>query len=129
MKSLVESLFDKDLVSKDLDIFKIDFDIFRFTIVFVTGFINLRLLYNISKPLSLPRKILVYLCSIMFYLLLIIFGKFFVVNHINILTIVFIIILIGADIYIIDLLEKIYDRFATWYKKRQKRSRVRSEKR
>ena len=38
-------------------------------------FLNLRLLYNISQPLSLLRKILVYTCSICFYALLIIFNK------------------------------------------------------
>ena len=106
-------------------IFNFDFDIFGVTIVAVTGFINLRLLYNISKPLSLARKILVYFCSITFYLLLIIFSNFFLVKKINILSIIFIIILIGSSIYVIEFLERIYDRFAIWYKKR---SRVRSEK-
>ena len=107
---------------------KIDFDIFRFTIVAVTGFINLRLLYNISKPLSLVRKILVYFCSITFYLLLLIFNKFFLVNKLNFLSIIFIVVLIISNIYVIDFLEKIYDNFVIWYKKRSKRSRVRSEK-
>ena len=107
---------------------KIDFDIFRFTIVAVTGFINLRLLYNISKPLSLVRKILVYFCSITFYLLLLIFNKFFLVNKLNFLSIIFIVVLIISNIYVIDFLEKIYDKFVIWYKKRSKRSRVRSEK-
>ena len=107
------------------DIFNLDFDIFRLTVVAVTGYINLRLLYNISKPLTLIRKILVYTCFIAFYLLLIIFNKFLLVANINVFSIIFIIIIIAADIYIIDFLESLYDKFAQFYKKR---SRVRSEK-
>ena len=101
-------------------LFKIDFDIFRFTIVAVTGFINLRLLYNISKPLSLIRKILVYFCSILFYILLIVFNKLLLVNHINILSFLFIILLIISNIYVIDFLEKTYDNFVNWYKDHKK---------
>lgn len=104
-------------------IFKLDFDIFRFTVVAVTGFINLRLLYNISKPLTLVRKILVYFCSILFYVLLLIFKNFFLVRHINFLSIIFIVLLISSNMYIIDFLEKIYDKFVIWYKKKYKRSR------
>ena len=107
------------------NIFNLNFDLFRFTVVAVTGYINLRLLYNISKPLTLLRKILVYFCFISFYLLLIIFNKFFIVSNINYLSIIFIIIIIAADIYIIDFFEGLYDKFAKFYKKR---SRVRSEK-
>ena len=101
-------------------IFNLDFDIFRFTIVSVTGFINLRLLYNISKPLTLIRKVLVYFCSIVFYMLLIIFNNFFLIKHINILSFIFIILLIVSNIYVIDFLEKIYDKFVVWYKNRIK---------
>ncbi len=107
-------------------ILNLDFDIFRFTIVAVTGYINLRLLYNISLPLTLVRKILVYFCFISFYLLLLIFNKFFLINNIHILSVVFIAIMIVADRYIIDLFESIYDKFMKFYKKR---SMVRSEKR
>lgn len=106
------------------NIFKLDFDIFRFTIVAVTGYINLRLLYNISIPLTTIRKILVYSCFISFYLLLLVFNKFFLVTNINVLSIIFIIIIIAANIYIIDFFENIYDKFMKFYKKR---SMVRSE--
>ena len=108
------------------EIFKLDFDIFRFTVVAVTGYINLRLLYKISSPLTLIRKILVYTCFISFYLLLLIFNKFFLITNINFLSIIFIIITIAADIYIIEFFEGIYDKFMKFYKKR---SMVRSEKR
>ena len=103
-------------------IFKLDFDIFRFTIVAVTGFINLRLLYNISKPLTFIRKILVYFCSILFYILLLLFNDFFLLKHINVFSILFIVLLIVSNIYVIEFLEKIYDKFIIWYKK-IKRSR------
>ena len=70
------------------DIIHADFDIFRFTVVAVTGFINLRLLYNISQPLTMIRKVLVYSCFIIFYLLLVIFNKFFLVSNINFLSVI-----------------------------------------
>ena len=102
------------------NIFKLDFDVFRFTIVAVTGYINLRLLYNISKPLTVVRKILVYFCCISFYILLFVFSKFFLVSKINFLSIIFIIIIIYADIYIIDFFENMYDKFVKKYKKRSR---------
>ena len=108
------------------EILNINFDIFRFTIVAVTGFINLRLLYNISKPLTLIRKILVYLCFISFYVLLIIYRKFLLITNINIWSIVFVIILIASSIYLIDFLEDLYDKIIIFIKK--KRSRVVYEK-
>ena len=107
------------------NIFNLDFDIFRFTIVAVTGYINLRLLYNISLPLTLVRKILVYSCFISFYLLLLIFNKFFLITNISILSFIFIAIMIAADRYIIEFLESIYDRFMKFYKKRRM---IKSEK-
>ena len=106
-------------------IFKIDFDIFRLTVVSVTGYLNLRLLYNISKPLTLMRKVLVYTCFITFYLLLIIFNKFFFVSNISILSIIFIIIIIPANIYLTEFFEGLYDKFMKYYQK--KRSRVVSD--
>ena len=106
-------------------IFKLDFDIFRITVVAATGLINLRLLYNISKPLTLIRKILVYMCFITFYLGLIIFNKFFLVNNISIWSFVYLALIIAADIYITEFFESIYDKFIVFYKKR---SRVKSEK-
>ena len=107
-------------------IFKLDFDIFRITIVSVTGFLSLRLLYNVSKPLTKMRKILVLSCFIMFYLGLLIFNKFFLVSNIKFLSVLFVIFLVFADIYLTESLEGLYDKFVRYYK--NKRSRVVSEK-
>ena len=110
-------------------IFDIDFEYLRIVVVATTGFLNLRLLYNISQPLSLLRKILVYTCSICFYALLIIFNKFLLVNNVKFISIVLIIGMIFANIYMTDFLEECYD----WVVKKinqfiNKRSRVVSEK-
>ena len=88
-------------------IFKIDFDVFRIVVVATTGYINLRLLYNISKPLSLIRKILVYSCFIAFYGLLIIFRDLLLINKINFISFLFISLLIFADIYLTEFFESI----------------------
>ena len=106
-------------------IFNIDFEYFRVIVVTTTGFLNLRLLYNISKPLSNFRKALVLICTILFYSLLIIFNKFFLVNNIKFISIILIILLTIADIYMTDFFEEIYDFIA---KKVTKRSRVVYEK-
>ena len=100
---------------------KINFDVFRLTIVAVTGYLNLRLLYNISKPLTVMRKILVIFCFITFYTLLVVFNKLLLIEKINLLTFLFIVILIFFDIYITDFLESLYDKFITKYKKRKSR--------
>ena len=107
-------------------IFKIDFNVFRFTIVAVTGYLNLRLLYNISKPLTILRKILVYGCFIIFYMLLLIYRKFFLINRINLWSLFFIIIIVLADYYLTTFFEELYDKFRNYIKK--KRSRSNSEK-
>ncbi len=104
-------------------IFKLDFEPFRLTVVAVTGFLNLRLLYNISKPLTSLRKILVYSCFITFYALLIIFNKFFLVSNFNIWSFVFIAILIFTNYYVTEFLEGIYDIFAKMYKKRRSKKK------
>lgn len=110
-------------------IFSIDFDILRIVVVSTTGFLSLRLLYNISKPLSLLRKILVYSCFVTFYTLLIIFNKFLLVNNIKFISFVFIALLIFADIYISEFLEEAYDYVVDKVRKwKNKRSRVVNEK-
>ena len=101
---------------------KLDFEMFRFTIVAITGFLNLRLLYNISKPLTIIRKMLVFICSISFYTLLIIYKRLLLVSNINILTILMIIILIISNYYTTNFLEEIYDKFKN-YILRKKRSK------
>lgn len=110
-------------------IFKIDFDIFRIVVVATTGYINLRLLYNISKPLSLIRKILVYSCFIAFYGLLIIFRDLLLINKINFISFLFIALLIFADIYLTEFFESVYDFIVKIIIKwKNKRSRVSNEK-
>ena len=108
-------------------IFEFNFDIFRFTIVAVTGYLNLRLLYNISKPLTLLRKILVYGCFICFYLILFIYKKFFLINKINVWTIVFLVLLILADNYLTSFLEELYDKFKEYVMKKKGRSSYEKE--
>lgn len=109
-------------------IFKIDFDVFRIVVVATTGYINLRLLYNISKPLSLIRKILVYSCFIAFYGLLIIFRDLLLINKISFISFLFIALLIFADIYLTEFFENIYDFIVKIIIKwKNKRSRVSNE--
>ena len=110
------------------DIFKLNFDIFRFTVVAVTGYINLRLLYNISKPLTFSRKILVYACFITFYILLIGFRELFLVTNINVLTFVFIILLIISSSYVTIYLEELYDKVVAFFRKHKKSRGRRNEK-
>lgn len=110
-------------------IFKIDFDVFRIVVVATTGYINLRLLYNISKPLSLIRKILVYSCFAAFYGLLIIFRDLLLINKIKFISFLFIALLIFSDIYLTEFFESIYDFIVkTIIKWKNKRSRVSNEK-
>ena len=92
----------------------------------VTGYINLRLLYMVSKPLTILRKILVYACFIAFYALLIIYRKLFLITNINVWTFVFIILLILSSNYLIDAFINIYDKIILYID--NKRSRVSREK-
>lgn len=101
-------------------IFKLDFEIYRLTVVAATGFLNLRLLYNVSKPLTLLRKILLIFCSVTFYLLLFMYREFFQIPSFSFITILFTIIVIFADMYITDFLEGIYDKLANIYLRRNK---------
>ena len=61
-------------------IFKLDFESFRLVVVVVTGYLNLRLLYKVSQPLSIFRKILLYICSLSFCTLLLLFRDFFLIK-------------------------------------------------
>ena len=106
------------------DIFKIDFDMFRFTVVAVTGYLNLRLLYNISKPLNTWRKILIGFCYSAFYILLLLFWKFFLIERINFWSILFMILLILADRYLTEFFEEIYDKFIKFYKNKKGRGNL-----
>jgi len=106
-------------------LFKIDFEYFRFIIVAVTGYLNLRLLYKVSLPLSLFRKILLYFCGFSFYLCLLLFHDFFLIKSYNLLSFVFIILLILSNNYIVCFFEEIYDKIVLWI---SKKGRERNEK-
>ena len=90
-------------------LFKIDFDVFRIVAVATTGFVTLRILYNICKPQSLIKKILIYGCFIIFYALLIIFNKFLLINNFKFISFVLIAVIIFANVYMTEFLENGYD--------------------
>ena len=110
-------------------IFKLDFEPFRLVVVVSTGYLNLRLLYNVSLPLSFFRKILLAFCSLSFVLLLFLFNEFFLIKSFNLIYLVFIFVLIFADNYITLFLEEIYDKIVLWINnKKDKRRKMVSEK-
>ena len=109
------------------DIFNLQFESFRVIAVVVTGYLNLRLLYKVSLPLSFLRKLLLCVSSISFILLLFIFDDFFLITNYNILSFVFIGLLIFANNYIVDFFEEIYDKIVLRIEKRKGR-RITSEK-
>ena len=110
-------------------IFKLDFESFRVIAVVVTGYLNLRLLYKVSLPLSFLRKVLLIICSLSFILLLFIFSDFFLIKNYNFMSFIFIGILIFADNYITLFFEEIYDKIVLWIEKNKiKRRRIVSEK-
>lgn len=90
-------------------VFKQNFEDYRLVIVCLTGFITLRLLYTICKPLNLWRNILLIFCTISFFELLILLPDLFLVSKFGIVSIVFITLLGFIDTYVIDFLEEIYD--------------------
>jgi len=94
-------------------VFKQSFEDYRLVIVCLTGFITLRLLYTICKPLNLWRNILLIFCTISFFELLILLPDLFLVSKFDILSIVFIAVLGFVDTYIIDFLEDVYDYIIT----------------
>lgn len=103
-------------------IFKLDFEPFRLVVVLTTGYLNLRLLYKVCQPLSLLRKILLYICSISFILLLFIFNDFFLIKSFNIMIIIFAFILIYANNYIVEFMEEVYDKIVLFIKKKKRRN-------
>ena len=91
-------------------LFNKNFENYRLVVVTLTGFITLRLLYTICKPLNLWRKILLIFCSISFFELLILLPDLFLVSKFGIVSIIFISVLAFIDTYIIDFLQEIYDK-------------------
>lgn len=92
------------------NLFNISYNDVRIIVVSLTGFINLRLLYNICKPLNLQRQILLVGCTITFFELLILLPSLFLVNKYSIINVIVIIIMSVANTYIISFLEDIYDK-------------------
>ena len=90
-------------------IFKQNFESYRLVIVSLTGFITLKLLYTICKPLNLWRNMLLIFCTISFFELLILLPDLFLVTKFDIVSIVFITLLGFVDTYIIDFIEEMYD--------------------
>jgi len=90
-------------------VFNQNFESYRLVIVSLTGFITLRLLYTICKPLNLWRNMLLIFCTISFFELLILLPDLFLVSKFDIVSIVFITLLGFVDTYIIDFIEEMYD--------------------
>ncbi len=91
-------------------IFNHNFEDYRLVIVCLTGFITLKLLYTICKPLNLWRQMLLIFCTISFFELLILLPDLFLVTKFDIVSIVFITLLGFIDTYIIDFITEIYDK-------------------
>lgn len=106
-----------------INYFNLDYESFRLVIVAVTGYINLRLLYKISTPLTLFRKILLIVCFVSFYLSLLIFSKFFLIKEISFISFIFAGLLIFSNNYVIELFENIYDKIVMFLEKINKRSK------
>ncbi len=94
-------------------IFHKSFEDYRLVVVSLTGFITLRLLYTICKPLNLWRNILLIFCTISFFELLILLPDLFLVSKFGIVSIVFISVLGFIDTYIIDFFEEIYNKIVS----------------
>jgi len=95
------------------EIFNQSFEDYRLVVVSLTGFITLRLLYTICKPLNLWRNILLIFCTISFFELLILLPDLFLVTKFDIVSIIFIALLGFVDTYIIDFMGEMYDKIIT----------------
>ena len=101
-------MFNIFLIIMFCGIFSKSFDSYRLVVVSLTGFITLRLLYTICKPLNLWRKILLLFCSISFFELLILLPDLFLVSKFDIVSIIFIAVLAFVDTYVIDFLSELF---------------------
>lgn len=109
-------------------IFHRDFENYRLVVVALTGFVTLRLLYTICKPLNLWRKILLVFCTISFFEVLILLPDLFLVTKFGIVSVAFIAILGFIDTYIIDFFEEIYDKIVKkirgWKDERKEKNKL-----
>lgn len=101
-------MFNIFLIIMFCGIFNKSFDSYRLVVVSLTGFITLRLLYTICKPLNLWRKMLLLFCSISFFELLILLPDLFLVSKFDIVSIIFIAVLAFIDTYVIDFLSELF---------------------
>lgn len=90
----------------------LEFEPFRLVVVAVTGYLNLRLLYGVCDKNKILNKILIWGCSIVFYVLLFTFGDFLLIESYNFLLFVLIALMIISSSLITELFEKIYDKIA-----------------
>ena len=101
--------------------FNLLYEPYRIAIVASTGYLNLRLLHNISKPLNMFRRVLLISCYITFYLALIILKDFLLIKEINFLSLIVTALMIYANSYLADFFEDIYDRVVEIIRKRRKK--------
>lgn len=92
-------------------IFGKNYESYRLVIVSLTGFVTLKLLYTICKPLNLWRKILLVFCTISFFEILILIPELIYLSKFDIVSVVLILLLGFIDVYVIEFLEKLYDKF------------------
>lgn len=109
-------------------LFNKQFDTYRLVVVTLTGFITLRLLYTICKPLSLLREVLLVFCSLSFIVLLIMYPDLFLVSKFSIISIVLILLFAFIDTYVIDFFEKIYDKIINLVRGKYNERKKRKEK-
>ena len=105
----------------------LDFENYRLVAVAVTGYLNLRLLYKVSLPLSLFRKILLVFSTLCFVLLFLLFGDFFLINSYNLTSFILIVLFIFANNYIVWFFEQIYDKIVLWIENIKRRKMVSEE--
>jgi len=105
-----------------VDIFNLDYEFFRIIVIGSTGYLNLRLIYKVSIPLTNLRKILLIICFISFYSLLLIFSEFWLIKEYNLLSLIITYIFIYCDNYITDFLEQTYNKIIDIFNKRSKKN-------
>lgn len=92
------------------NIFNIDIENYKVVVVTLTGLINILILYKISKPITIVKKIILILTTTLFILATTILRKIFILNKFNLSLIITTIIIFIFDVIIIKYLEKLYDK-------------------
>ena len=112
-------------------ILKIDYEIFRIVVIATTGYLNLRLIYKVSQPLTKFKKLLLGFCFISYYLILLIIPKILLIKEYNLWSLIFIILICFADNYIIDSIELIYNKIISHFYdiiiKRSKKNEIKNQ--